>query len=35
MKVFENKVLRITFGPKRFEGTGGGRKLHNEQLHNI
>jgi hypothetical protein len=32
LKVFENKVLRRIFGPKRDEVTGGWRKLHNEQL---
>jgi hypothetical protein len=32
--VFENKVLRIIFGPKRDEVTGDWRKLHNEELHN-
>jgi hypothetical protein len=30
--VFENRVLRKTFGPKRDEVTGGWRKLHNEEL---
>jgi hypothetical protein len=30
--VFENKVLRRIFGPKRDEMTGGWRKLHNEEL---
>jgi hypothetical protein len=33
--VFEKRVLRRTFGPKRDEGTGGWRKLHNEELHNL
>jgi hypothetical protein len=33
-RVFENRVLRI-FGPKRMEVTGGWRKLHNEELHNL
>jgi hypothetical protein len=28
-------VLRILFGPKRDEVTGGCRKLHNEELHNL
>jgi hypothetical protein len=28
--VFENRVLRRVFGPKRDEVTGGWRKLHNE-----
>jgi hypothetical protein len=31
--VFENRVLRKIFGPKRKEITGGWRKLHNEELH--
>jgi hypothetical protein len=31
--VFENRVLRRIFGPKRDEETGGWRKLHNEELH--
>jgi hypothetical protein len=34
LRVFENRVLRI-FGPKRDEETGGKRKLHNEELHNL
>jgi hypothetical protein len=33
--VFENKVLRRIFGPKRDEETGGWRKLHNKELHNF
>jgi hypothetical protein len=33
--VFENKVLRRLFGPKSNEVTGGWRKLHNEELHNL
>jgi hypothetical protein len=28
-------VLRRIFGPKRDEVTGGLRKLHNEELHNL
>jgi hypothetical protein len=32
-RLFENRVLRIIFGPKRDEVTGGWRKLHNEELH--
>jgi hypothetical protein len=32
--VFENKVLRI-YGPKMNEVTGGWRKLHNEELHDL
>jgi hypothetical protein len=30
--VFENRVLKRTFGPKRNEVTGEWRKLHNEEL---
>jgi hypothetical protein len=33
--VFENRVLRRIFGPKRDEVTGGWRKLHYEELHNL
>jgi hypothetical protein len=33
LKVFENKVLRGTFGPKGYGIIGGWRKLHNEELH--
>jgi hypothetical protein len=33
--VFENRVLRRIFGPKRDEVTGSWRKLHNEELHNL
>jgi hypothetical protein len=31
----ENRVLRRIFGPKREEVSGGCRKLHNEDLHNL
>jgi hypothetical protein len=34
-RVFENRVLRSIFGPKRDQKTGGWRKLHNEELHNL
>jgi hypothetical protein len=33
--VFENKVRRRIFGPKRDEVTGGWRKVHNEELLNL
>jgi hypothetical protein len=33
--VFENRVLRGVFGPKRDEVTGEWRKLHNEKLHDL
>jgi hypothetical protein len=35
LRVFENRVLRTIFGPKRDEVTGHWRKLHNEELHNL
>jgi hypothetical protein len=35
LRVFENRVLRRIFGPKRNRVTGGWRKLHNEELHNL
>jgi hypothetical protein len=35
LRVFENRVLRRIFGPKRDELTGGWRKLHNEELHGL
>ena len=34
LRVFENRVLRRVFGPKRNEGTGEWRKLNNEELKN-
>jgi hypothetical protein len=34
LRVFENRVLRRIFGPKRDEVTGEWRKLHIEELHN-
>jgi hypothetical protein len=33
--VFENRVLRKIFGPKRDEVIEGLRKLYNEELHNL
>jgi hypothetical protein len=35
LRVFENRVLRRIFGPKRDGMTGGWRKLYNEELHNL
>jgi hypothetical protein len=35
LRMFENRMLRRTFGPKRDGVTGGWRKLHNEELHNL
>jgi hypothetical protein len=33
LRVFENRVLRRIFGPKKDEVTGRWRTLHNEELH--
>jgi hypothetical protein len=33
--VFENRVLRRIFGPRRDEVTVDRRKLHNEEFHNL
>jgi hypothetical protein len=35
LRVFENRVLRRIFGPKRDDVTGDWRKLDNEELHNL
>jgi hypothetical protein len=35
LRMFENKVLRRIVGPKRNKVTGGRRKLHNEELHDL
>jgi len=35
LRVFENRVLRRVFGPKRDEVTGDWRKLHNEELNDL
>jgi hypothetical protein len=35
LRVFENRVLKRIFGPKREEMVEGWRKLHNEVLHNL
>jgi hypothetical protein len=35
LRVFENRVLRRSLGPKWDEVTGSSRKLHNEELHNL
>jgi hypothetical protein len=34
LRVFENRVLRRIFGPKR-EKDGSWRKLHNDELHSL
>ena len=35
LRVFENRVLRRVFGPKRDEVTEEWRKLHNEELRDL
>jgi hypothetical protein len=35
LRVFENRVLRRVFGPKRDEATGEWRRLHNEELNDV
>jgi len=35
MRVFDNRVLRRIFGPKRDAAKGEWRKLHNEELNNL
>ena len=35
LRVFENRVLREEFGPKREEITGGWKRLHNTELNDL
>jgi len=35
LRVFENRLLRRIFGPKRYEVTGEWRKLHKEELNDL
>jgi hypothetical protein len=35
LRVFEKRVLRQVFGPRRDEMTRGSRKLHKEELYNL
>ena len=35
LRVFENRVLRRIFGPKREVVTGEWKELHNEELHDL
>ena len=35
LRVFENRVLRRIYGPKRDEVTGEWRRLHNKELYSL
>jgi hypothetical protein len=35
IRVFENRMLRRIFGPRRDEVMGRWRKLHNKELHDL
>jgi hypothetical protein len=35
LKMFQNRVLRRIFGPRRDKVTGKWRKLHNRELHDL
>jgi len=35
LRVYENRMLRRIFGPKRNEVTGDWRKLHNEEFNDL
>jgi hypothetical protein len=35
LRLFESRVLRKTFGPKKDEVTGEWRRLHNEELYDL
>jgi hypothetical protein len=35
LRVFENRELRRIFGPNMIEVTGGWRRMHIEELHNL
>jgi hypothetical protein len=35
LRVFQNRLLRRIFGPKRDKVTGEGRKSHNEELNDL
>jgi len=35
LRVFENRVMRGIFGPKRDKDTGEYRKLHNKELNDL
>jgi hypothetical protein len=35
LRIFENRILRRIFGPRRQEVAGVWRRLHNKELHNL
>jgi hypothetical protein len=35
LRVFEKRVVRRIFGPKREEVAGGWKRLHNEEFRNL
>jgi hypothetical protein len=35
LRVFDNRALGRILEPRKGEVTGGGRELHNEELHNL
>jgi hypothetical protein len=35
LRVSENRVLRVIFGPKLYEVTGEWRKIHNDELNDL
>jgi hypothetical protein len=35
LRLFENRVLRIIFGPKKDKETGEWRRIHNEELNDL
>jgi len=35
LEMFKNRVQKKIFGPKRKEGTGDWRRLHNGELHDL
>jgi len=35
LRVFENRLLRRIFGPRKYEVTGERRKLHSEELNDL
>ena len=35
LRVFQNRILRLIFGPERDDENGKWRRLHNEELHSL